>query len=124
MPTFSPGQAGDHDNLSDDLIMTAPTGGVVRGNIYNIQNAYVVARETKDAAADFLAAFGVQKPIRVKKEAVATAVGQKLYFKSSTKTVTTAATGNTLLGLVAVSAQASGDASVLMGLANISPALT
>ena len=40
------------DNTVDDLIMTAPTGGVTRGLMYAIQNIHVVARETKAVALD------------------------------------------------------------------------
>jgi predicted RecA/RadA family phage recombinase len=113
---------GDRDNFSGDLALTVPTGGVVKGSIYNIQNAYVVARETADAAA--VAKFGVLGPIMVKKETGTVAIGQKLYFKSSTKTVTTAATGNTLLDAIPLAAAASGDAGVFVNLCGLSPALT
>ena len=113
---------GDRDNFSNDLLLTVPTGGVVKGNIYNIQNMYVVARQTADAAAT--AVFGILGPIMVAKETGAVAIGQKLYFKSATKTVTTAATGNTLLDAIPLAAAASGDAGVLVYICGLSPALT
>ncbi|MBA3589957.1 capsid cement protein [Methylibium sp.] len=116
---------GDRDNFSGDIVLTAPTGGVTRGLIYNIQNSYVVARETAAAAASFLAA--VRGPVWVTKvttTGTTLAIGQKCYFVSASKKVSSAGTGNTLLGAVVLQAAAAADAKVLINLEGMSPALT
>ena len=48
--------AGDRDNFSGDLELTAPTGGVTRGRAYVINDGFAVARETASAGAAYLGA--------------------------------------------------------------------
>lgn len=114
--------AGDRDNFEGDLSLTTPTGGVTKGLMYNIGASYVVARETKDAAAAGL--FAVRGPVWVKKVTGALAAGAKVYFVSSSKKVSAAATGNTLLAAVVLRAAASADDAVLVNLDGIPPTAT
>lgn len=104
--------AGDRDNFSGDLVVTAPTGGHTRGLIYvATSGAYGVARATVDAAAvGVLAVFGA---VWATKLTGAITAGQKIYQDSSTKKASTASTGNVLVGYAAKAA-ASGDTEVLV----------
>lgn len=104
--------AGDRDNFSGDLVVTAPTGGHTRGLIYAATSgAYGVARATVDAAATgSLAVFGA---VWATKLTGAVTAGQKIYADASTKKASTASTGNVLVGY-ALKDAASGDANVLV----------
>jgi len=88
---------GDRDNFNGDLTLTAPSGGVVRGRIYLISGVYVVARETKDATEQFLAAVCgpvvVQKSAGTGKDFVA---GEKVYYLANQADKT--GTGAVLIG--------------------------
>ena len=92
--------AGQRDNFSGEETFTAPTGGVTKGKLYQIASGMiVVARETADAAATFLAGVeGVYDVTKATSTGVTFSKGGKVYWSSSTKTVTNASTGNTLIG--------------------------
>lgn len=108
--------AGDRDNYSGDLSLTAPTGGVVKGKVYAISNSYVVARETKDAAAAFLAACtGAVWATKVSGTGKSLAVGQKVYYASASASVSPSTTGNVLIGRC-LKAAAATDTSALIEL--------
>lgn len=83
----------------------APSGGVVGGTAYKINDLVVVATET--VAQDVVTTFAVTGEFRVPKPgSQAWAVGAKVYFASG-GTFTTTSGGNTLAG-VAVEAVGSG----------------
>jgi predicted RecA/RadA family phage recombinase len=100
------------DNFEGFMDLVAPTGGVTVGVLVLVQGVVCLPMSTATATNSFVGkVFG-----RVK-NAVATtsqvwAVGQKLYWISGTATLTTASTGNTLVGRAAAikaSAAAVGD---------------
>ncbi len=106
--------AGMRDNFSGDISIAAPTGGVIAGKFYLIGAAYMVARETKDAAA--IALFAKRGPVWVTKATttgVSFAVGAKVYGVASTHIVGIVTTGNILVGY-AVAAAATTDTLVLV----------
>lgn len=107
--------AGDRDNFSGDLVDAAPTGGTTKGLMYNIQDSYFVARETKSATVDCV--FAAQGAVRVTK-VVATgdtfAIGDKVYF-DGTDRVQPNSTGGTLVG-IALEDAAQADTDVLIWL--------
>jgi hypothetical protein len=103
--------AGDRDNYSGDAVYTAPTGGVTRGEIYNISGIYVVARETADAAASFVGATGVVWATKATGTGKAFVVGEEVFALSNV--VDKTATGAVLIG-VCRKAAAVGDALVLI----------
>lgn len=100
--------AGDRQNFSGDLSLTAPSGGVTRGKIYLISGIYVVARETAAAGAKFLGA--VNGPVVVEKAAgtgKAFVVGEKIYALSNVADKT--GTGAVLIGFALAAAAAASD---------------
>lgn len=116
-------RAGQRDNYSGDQSLTAPTGGVVKGNLYLIGSSYWVARETKSAGAAFLAANPAVGAVWANK-ATGTgksfAAGAKLYVKTAVLDVA-ASTGSSLVlgGVAALEAAATADAEVLIGAATL-----
>ena len=106
--------AGDRQNFSGDLLLTAPTGGVTRGKIYLISGVYVVARETAAAGAPFLGA--VNGPVVAEKATgtgKAFVIGEKIYALSSVADKD--ATGAVLVGFaIAAAATASGEVDVFL----------
>jgi predicted RecA/RadA family phage recombinase len=91
--------SGDRANFSGDLVFTAPTGGVIRGQIYKILETYIVARETVSATLPFLGA--IQGAVTIEKvtgTGKSFAVGDAVYYVSASKKVTPSSTGNTLVG--------------------------
>lgn len=93
------GFPGDRDNNSGDLTYTAPGGGVVKGNMYKIQESYVVARETVAAGLPFLGALtGAVWVEKVNAGGSAILVGDAVYFITATNNVTGVLTSNTLVG--------------------------
>ncbi len=89
--------AGDRTNFSGDLELTAPTGGVTRGKVYNVEDSYVVARETADAAATFLAAVeGAVTVTKATGTGKSFAKGDKVYALSNVADV--AGTGAAFMG--------------------------
>ena len=106
--------AGDRQNFSGDLQLTAPTGGVVRGKIYLISGVYVVARETAAAGAKFLGA--VNGPVVAEKATgtgKAFVIGEKIYALSNVADKD--ATGAVLIGFaIASAATASGEVDVFL----------
>lgn len=114
---------GDRGNFEGDLSVTVPTGGYVRGSVYALQNIHVVARETKSAADT--AVVAARGAVWAKKTSgQAWAVGQKLYFVTATNALSTAATGNTLIGGFVLQAAASADVLGFVQIDSPSPALT
>ena len=110
---------GDRANFSGDVLLTAPTGGVVRGQIYLIGDSYWVARETADAAATFLAASPAHGAVEVAKKAATGdtfVVGAKVYVKSG-KIEKAASTGSSLVlgGIACLKAAAAADTSMIIG---------
>lgn len=119
--------AGDRDNFSGDLSVTAATGGYIRGKIYLINDAYFVARETKDAAAACLvASLAGHGAVWVTKAAAtgkSFAIGDKVYVKSNVAENATS-TGAVLLPCVCVLAAGATDTAVLVASGGIAPAAT
>jgi predicted RecA/RadA family phage recombinase len=110
---------GDRNNFSGDVTLTAPTGGVVRGQIYLIGDAYWVARETADAGDSFLAASPAHGAVEVAKAAgtgKALAVGDKVFVKTA-KIDVAVSTGSSLVlgGVGCLKAAAAADTSVIIG---------
>jgi len=96
----------------DTLTFVAPSGGVVSGTAYKINDVVCVATVT--AAAGELVAFAVEGIWSLPKAATITPnPGVKLYWDDTNKVVTNSASGNTLIGVHAASAAAlAGDARI------------
>ncbi len=118
--------AGDRDNFSGDISVTAATGGYTKGQIYLILDSYFVARETASATAACLMAE-CKGPIWVSKATttgISFAVGDKVYAKSN-KAAPATSTGAVLLNGVAISVAAVADTMVLVDFGGgMSPAAT
>jgi hypothetical protein len=105
--TVSP---GERDNFSGEINVTIPSGGYTKGLIYQFvdDGIFVVARETKDAAATGL--VGVTGRYAVTKDTSsgsALVVGGKVYLIPSSGKITGADTDtNILLDAVALSSAA------------------
>lgn len=99
---------GDRDNFNGDFTFTAPTGGVVKGEIKQVGSGLiVVARESAAATATYLAA--VQGRVTVNKDAatgITFAVGAKVYADVSKDEVTDVTTGNVHIGYALTAATA------------------
>lgn len=84
------------DNPTDRASFIAPSGGVVAGDLYLVEDTLVFATETADAAAAFV---GVHKNHIVRgapfPAATAAAVGDKLYWDAGNDELTTDASGTT-----------------------------
>ena len=96
--------AGDRNNNSGVEQVTAPTGGYTKGQIYLINDAYVVALETVSAGALCLVAHEAQDVEVVKATGTGKtfAFGDKVYFKSN-KADPATSTGAVLLNAMALS---------------------
>lgn len=105
------GSAGDRDNYSGDKSYTAPTGGVIRGKIYLISGTYVVARETKDAAAAFIGGTGVIWATKAAATGKSFVLGEKVYALANV--VNKTATGAVPIGVCRQAAAAT-DTSILI----------
>ena len=100
--------AGDRQNFSGDLQLTAPTGGVVRGKIYLISGVYVVARETAAAGASFLGAVtGAAEVEKATGTGKAFVIGEKVYALSNVADKN--GTGAVLIGFAIASASTASD---------------
>lgn len=100
---------GDRVNFSGDLPFTAPVGGVIRGRCYKINETYIVARETAAAGATFLGAiFGPVTATKATGAGTAFAIGDAVYFITASNLLTSAPTGNTLIGKAIGSATTTG----------------
>lgn len=91
------------------LPFVAPVGGVVSGSAYLIQALLVVATVSVAAAEEF---EGVIEGVfeLPKDNTVAAAQGQKAYWNNTAKNLTTAASGNTLVGVFAKAALSADEA--------------
>ncbi len=107
--------AGDGVNYSNVLEYTAPTGGVIRGKVYLISGQYVVAQETKDAAALFRGRTGPVEMTKATGTGKSFVVGEKVYALSNQANKT--ATGAVLIG-VCLEAAATTDTSIKVHLGN------
>ncbi len=122
------GTAGERDNFSGDVSVTAATGGYTKGLIYLINDAYFVARETKSATVACLvaslAASGdgvwVTKATGTGKSF---AVGDKVYVKSN-KAEPATSTGAVLLPCIAISVAGTSATEVLVAPGGIAPTAT
>ena len=103
--------AGDRDNYSGDLTYTAPSGGVTRGKIYKISSTWVVARETKDAAASFIGATGVVWATKAAGTGKSFVVGEKVYALAAV--INKTASGAVLVGVCRKAAAAT-DTAILI----------
>lgn len=94
----------------NSLELTAPAGGVVSGTAYKVGSLVVVAQADAAAGETFVGlrcgVFGVPS-------ASSPTEGQKAYFVESGNTFSTAASGNTLIGVFLTSPDADGIAEVL-----------
>jgi predicted RecA/RadA family phage recombinase len=118
--------AGDRDNFSGDISVTAPTGGYTKGKIYLIADSYYVARETKAAGAACLMASLATGAVWAEKLAgtgKTVAVGDKVYVKTNIVDATTSS-GAVLLPAVCIRAAAAADTRVLLAGGGISPTAT
>lgn len=95
--------AGDLNNDNGVISVTVPTGGYTKGHIYLVNDAYVVALETKAAAATCLVAHRADAVEVVKSTGTGKsfAFGDKLYAKSN-KAEPATSTGAVLLNAVAL----------------------
>lgn len=121
MPSTIP---GSRDDFSGDVSLTAPTGGVTAGLIYNIIDSFLAARETKSAGAAAL--FAMTGPVWVTKvtgTGKSFAVGEKIYWLTGTKKAQKTATGATLIGRCLRAAAAS-DTAVLIEFSTLPPTAT
>lgn len=85
------------------LTLTAPSGGVVSGTLYKIGSLIVCALITAAEAAQFTAiAAGVALVAKTAGETWSE--GEKLYYVSATKALTTTAGSNTLCGVATAAA--------------------
>jgi predicted RecA/RadA family phage recombinase len=106
---------GQRDNFSNDISVTAATGGYTAGQIYLIADSYFVARETASAGAACLMALcndaiWVTKSTGTGKSFV---VGDKVYVKSN-KAEPATSTGAVLLNGTVIAAASTSDTKVLV----------
>lgn len=98
---------------SDDFMeLVAPTGGVTVGVLILVQGVVCLPMATASATASFTAKVRGRVNDAVATTSQVWTAGQKLYWISGTSTLTTASTGNTLVGRAAAakaSAAAVGD---------------
>lgn len=118
--------AGQRENYSGDVSVTAPTGGYTKGSIYQLASgAYAVALETVAAGSACLMALpGSDRTVRATKvtgTGKSFSVGSKVYLTSAS--ATPSATGNTLIGFAADTA-ATTDTEVPIVLATLPPTAT
>lgn len=95
--------AGDRNNNSGVEHVTAPTGGYTKGQIYLINDGYVIALETASAGALCLVAHEAQDVEVVKATGTGKsfAFGDKVYVKSN-KAEPATSTGAVLLNAMAL----------------------
>jgi hypothetical protein len=119
--------AGDRDNFSGDLSITAPTGGFTRGSIYLVNDAYFVARETKAAGSACLmaslAGAGAVWATKATGTGKSFAAGDKVYVKSNVAE-NASSTGAVLLPCVCILAAGVSDTAVLVAAGGIAPTAT
>lgn len=117
--------AGDRENCSGDVSVTAPTAGYTRGKIYQLNSgAWAMARETKTVGLACLMAILNDQPVvatKVTGTGKTFSVGTKVYITSGS--ATPSATGNTLVG-VAYEAAAAGDTTVKVLGCGLAPTAT
>lgn len=108
-------RAGQRDNFSGDISVTAATGGYTKGRIYLIADTYYVARETKSAGEACLMAKCKGSVWCAKATGTGNSfvVGDKVYVLSNVLRPATA-TGAVLLNGSVTQAAAVGDAEVLV----------
>lgn len=92
------------------VTLTAPVGGVVAGTAYKINALVVVAHESADEGAKFIGYHVGVFSLPVGSDTPA--VGAKAYFKSN-NTITTTASGNTLVGAFTSTKDSADNAEVL-----------
>ncbi len=95
--------AGDLNNDNGVKSVTVPSGGYTKGSIYLIEDSYVVALETKAAAATCLVCHRADC-IEVSKNTgtgISFAFGDKIYFKTAKLSAATS-TGAVLLNGMAL----------------------
>ncbi len=100
------------DNFEDVIELVAPTAGVVIGVLILVQGVVCLPLATAAATVSFPAKISGRIKNAVATTSQTWAAGQKLYWIANTATLTTAATGNTLVGRAAAikaSAAAVGD---------------
>lgn len=94
--------AGVPNNDNGVASVTVPTGGYTIGQIYNILDTYVVAMETKAAAATGLVMHdGCIEVVKNTGTGMSFAYGDKVYYKSN-KAEPATSTGAVLLNAVAL----------------------
>lgn len=122
---FMAGAAGDRDNFSGDISVTAATGGYTKGKTYLVADSYVVARETKDAASTcIVAAKGCIWATKAAGTGKSFVVGDKVYVKSNVLENATS-TGAVLLNATVLEAAGATDTKVRIELhGGLSPAAT
>jgi predicted RecA/RadA family phage recombinase len=109
--------AGELNNDSGVMSVTAPTGGYTKGSVYLINDVYVVALETKAAGAACLVCHRADC-IEVSKNAgtgISFAFGDKVYFKTNKLSAATS-TGAVLLNAMALETAAAAATSVKIAL--------
>jgi len=97
----------------DTITLTAPTGGVSSGDGVLVGSLFGIA--AGDAAENDNVEVQTRGVFDLPKATGAIAQGAKVYWDNTNKNVTTAVTGNTLIGAATVAA-ASGDATVIVRL--------
>lgn len=94
--------AGVPNNDNGVASVTVPTGGYTIGQIYNILDTYVVALETKAAAATGLVQHdGCVEVVKATGTGKSFAYGDKVYYKSN-KAEPATSTGAVLLNAMAL----------------------
>lgn len=82
----------------DILTLTAPSGGVVSGNVYKINDLIVVAVHSAAVGEDFEGrCTGVMEVPKASADSFS--AGAKIYWNDSSKEMTTTSGGNTLVGV-------------------------
>lgn len=108
--------AGDRNNDSGVMSVTVPTGGYTKGQIYLINDSYVVALETKTAGQACLVMYrGVVEVAKATTTGISFAFGDKVYYKSA-KAAPATSTGAVLLNAMALATAAQAATSVLVEL--------
>jgi predicted RecA/RadA family phage recombinase len=118
--------AGDINNDNGVFSVTVPTGGYTKGQIYLILDSYVVALETKAAAATCLVAHRAHAVEVVKNTGGSNsfAFGDKVYVKAN-KAEPATSTGAVLMNAVALETASTSATTVKVAwLGGISPAAT
>lgn len=104
--------ASNYVQDGDRILVTAPSGGVVRGKVVVISNLYGVALDNAVSGANVvLKTNGVFDVTKISGASTSFAVGANVHWDTTNAQATVSATSNTKVG-VAVAAAANADTTV------------